>query len=1174
MVDQASRSKTSDWLVGGGEMGDRIRALDWSQTAVGAITTWSPSLRSVVNMALANSFPMCLFWGEEYVQIYNDALIALAGDNHPGMLGKSYSTTCAQAWEFVKPLFEQVRNSCQALTLEDRLYSVYRHGYLEENYCLSSFSPLWEDNGEVAGILVTQTQTTSKVISQRRLQTLGDLAARALEARSPEVACKIAAEVLASNSFDIPFGLLYLLDASRQRAQLAGWVNLEPGTTASPMEIDLTAQPPVWSLPHLAIQQVDDLQQRFGDLPGGHWSESPVTAVVLPLEGQIEERPVGFLVAGISPRRPLDEDYREFLSLVAGQVSKAIANARAYERERKSGKVNSPSSPLGIPPAHQQQVSVGLETFYSPLDVWFEYHCYPHQQGLSIYFPDVSEGKTAEVALQQSEHEYRRLFETIDEGLCICQMLFDSDGEPTDYRVLEVNPAFEKIMGLKQATGKTARELAPNLENYWIEIYGRVVLTGEPIRLENQSVALKGWFNVNAFRIGEPQEHKFAVLFANITDVYNELRLRKQAEESLRLSEQHLKLALKTGKLGSWQLDLKTNTLSSSDQCKANYGFLPDADFSHQVLIERIHPQDRGWVQEAIQQAIKQHSDYDVEYRTVWDDGSLHWAFVRGCTLYDTDGTPLQMVGMSLDITDRKQAEIALLQSEARLRAVAANLPNGAAFIVDRDLRYQLAEGKAIEEAGMTSADLVGKTIWEALDPDLATHYEPYFRQALAGEPFSWEHFSHDRHYISHGTPLYNEQNEVEAVLAVSYDITNRKQAETEREQLLAREQAAREAAEQANRIKDEFLAVLSHELRSPLNPILGWTGLLQKGKLDATRQAEALATIERNAKLQTQLIEDLLDISRIIQGKLSLIKARVSLTFVISAAIETVRLAAEAKQIGIVLNLDTTVGVVFGDPARLQQVVWNLLTNAVKFTPNGGRVTIELRQLNGLAQIRVIDTGIGINPQFLPHVFEYFRQEDGSTTRRFGGLGLGLAIARQIVEMHDGTVRAESQGANQGTTFIVQLPTMQQTMVSISEPTPTTAQPQVPLDNIQILLVDDDTDTREFQAFLLQQSGAKVTAVASGLEVLPALDRLIPDLIISDVGMPQMDGYMLMRQIRSRPPERGGKIPAIALTAYARELDRQQAIAAGFQIHLTKPIVPEKLISAIVNLLHENKVS
>ncbi|MCC5651068.1 response regulator [Nostoc sp. XA013] len=804
---------------------------------------------------------------------------------------------------------------------------------------------------------------------------------------------------------------------------------------------------------------------------------------------------------------------------------------------------------------------------------------------------------------------------------------------------------------------------------------------------------------------------------------------------------------------------------------------------------------------------------------------------------------------------DRQLAEAALHQSEARLRQVAAKLPHGAVFIVDRDLRYQLAEGEALEWVGMTTENFVGKTLSEVLEPALADSYEPYFRQALNGESFTLEHNSHDRYYISHGTPLRNDRGEVDAVLAMSYDITARKQIEIALKQsearfrlmvasakeyailtvdpnaaitswnagaehlfkyseaeiigcdsrslyslednlkdrvswelqtaqtqgqaenecwhirkdgsrfwgsgfvmpirdeaddvqgfikimrdvtsqrqaderfrllyditsdLLAVEQpmtlmhnlfgklapqlgldfyynyiveskdnrlmlhlknyegitqelaeaiewiefgeyvcgwAAQERhqmvlnhtqiatdplaeiirnqgvtayasqaliveerllgtisfascirtcftreeidllqlmseqiaialdranlivsiqqqAEQlqrANQIKDEFLAVLSHELRSPLNPILGWAQLLQKGKLNAARQREALLTIERNAKLQSQLIEDLLDISRIMRGKLSLTVAPLNLIPVISAALETVRLAAEAKNINLHIDLNPTAPI-SGDAARLQQVVWNLLTNAVKFTPDDGEVIIELRQIAAQAQIRVIDTGIGIQPEFLPDVFEYFQQEDSSTTRRFGGLGLGLAIVRQIVELHGGTVKAESLGENQGATFTVEIPILNQSaQIVLDCADAETSSAQTPLSNLQILVVDDNSDTREFQAFLLEQNGAKVTAVASGLEGLQVLDSFIPDVIVSDVGMADMDGYMLMEQIRKRPPNQGGKIPAIALTAYAAYIDQQQAIQAGFQMHITKPVEPEILVRGILSLLKHN---
>ncbi|MDZ8096952.1 MULTISPECIES: YlcI/YnfO family protein [unclassified Nostoc] len=526
-------------------------------------------------------------------------------------------------------------------------------------------------------------------------------------------------------------------------------------------------------------------------------------------------------------------------------------------------------------------------------------------------------------------------------------------------------------------------------------------------------------------------------------------------------------------------------------------------------------------------------------------------------------------------LIERARAEAALRDSEElKQRILESSKDCIKVLTLDSEIIYISTGGLCLLEVDDPTLVLntCWQDIWQGEDYENAKtaiaaakagntgHFQGYL-PTYKGTPKWWDSII---------TPVRNTAGQVTQLVAISRDITKQKQAETERERLLAQEQAAREAADRANRIKDEFLAVLSHELRSPLNPILGWTQLLQNGKLSEARRAEALKIIERNANLQTQLIEDLLDISRIMQGKLNLTAAPVSLTFVISAAVETVRLAAEAKNIAIALDLDSEIALISGDVARLQQVMWNLLTNAVKFTPNSGQVTIKLRQLDGLAQIRVIDTGKGINPQFLPHVFEYFRQEDGSTTRKFGGLGLGLAIVRQIVEMHGGTVTAESPGENQGATFIIQLPLMQQARAKLnaSEPIHTQTEAEVPLDGVQILLVDDEPDTREFQAFVLSQSGANVTAVASGLEALQALEQFSFDVLVSDIGMPEMDGYMLMQQIRSRPPNQGGNIRAIALTAYAAEIDRQRALQVGFQTHITKPVEPEKLVRAVVSLV------
>ena len=386
------------------------------------------------------------------------------------------------------------------------------------------------------------------------------------------------------------------------------------------------------------------------------------------------------------------------------------------------------------------------------------------------------------------------------------------------------------------------------------------------------------------------------------------------------------------------------------------------------------------------------------------------------------------------------------------------------------------------------------------------------------------------------------------------------------RTHLYEAEQTARSQAEAANRIKDEFLAVLSHELRTPLNPILGWAKLLQKGKLNESKTALALATIERNAKLQAELIEDLLDVSRILQGKLSLTASPVDLTDTIQAAIETMRLAAEAKMIQIEVILDPDVRLVSGDSNRLQQVIWNLLSNAVKFSPQGGKVLLRLEQLEDQAQITISDTGRGIHPDFLPHVFDYFRQADGATTRKFGGLGLGLAIVRHLVELHGGTVKAESPGEGLGATFRVRLPLMATQSKNLSYER--SCEQSGDLSNISILVVDDETDTRDFVVFLLEQSGAKVTAVASAAEALAVIADFKPDLLLSDIGMPDIDGYMLMQQVRQLLPHQGGQVPAIALTAFAGEINHQQALSSGFQKHISKPVEPDQLIEAIATLL------
>ncbi|MBD2016404.1 PAS domain S-box protein [Microcoleus sp. FACHB-53] len=525
------------------------------------------------------------------------------------------------------------------------------------------------------------------------------------------------------------------------------------------------------------------------------------------------------------------------------------------------------------------------------------------------------------------------------------------------------------------------------------------------------------------------------------------------------------------------------------------------------------------------------------------------------------------------DISNRKQSEEALRISEERFHLLLENVKDYAIFFLDTQRRITRWNLGAERILGYQEAEILGQSgsiIFTPEDREQGEDKREIDKAEAEGraENERWHVRKDGSRFWGSGivTPLRDERGKLRGFAKIMRDVTKHKQAEDERNQLLAREQEARAQAEAANRIKDEFLAVLSHELRTPLNPILGWAKLLRSRTFDQKTADRALETIERNAKLQIQLIEDLLDVSRILRGKLSLNVCPVALTTTIEAAMETVRLAAQAKSIQIQSVIDSSVGLVAGDPNRLQQVVWNLLSNAVKFTPDGGRVEVRLECVDSQAQIQVIDTGKGISPDFLPHVFDYFRQSDSSITRVFGGLGLGLAIVRHLVELHGGTVWAESPGEDQGAIFTLRLPLQRIPSQTQEDGT----QPDCPLDlsELKILVVDDDVDSREFVTFALEECGAVVTAVASAGEALAALALLKPDLLVSDIGMPEKDGYMLMREIRAMPPEQGGQIPAIALTAYAGESDSKQAVSAGFQRHLAKPVEPAELITMVATLI------
>ncbi|MBV8855406.1 MAG: response regulator [Acidobacteria bacterium] len=430
-------------------------------------------------------------------------------------------------------------------------------------------------------------------------------------------------------------------------------------------------------------------------------------------------------------------------------------------------------------------------------------------------------------------------------------------------------------------------------------------------------------------------------------------------------------------------------------------------------------------------------------------------------------------------------------------------------------------------------------------------------------------------------SPLLDDGGNVIGTVTVIEDVTERVareaalQAEVDaRTRALAREKAAREEAEEANHLKDEFLATVSHELRTPLTAILGWSNMLLAKNLDDEARARALEIIHRNAQAQNQLISDLLDVSRIISGKLRLDLRTVELSPIIEAAVEATRPAAETKGVQLNTSLDPHAGPVNGDADRLQQVVWNLLTNAIKFTPEGGRIEVKSEIVGPRVEVTVHDTGIGIAPEFLPHIFDRFRQADPGTNRIHGGMGLGLSIVRQLVELHGGAIRAESEGEGKGATFTVSLPFVkaeQERRLAERRPTPAPARLEIEcppeLRGLRVLVVDDEADTRDMLRAILEHCRAEVFTAGSASEALEAIAQLRPDVLISDVGMPGDDGYTLISKVRALPAERGGRIPAAALTAYVRAEDRVKVLRSGFQLHVPKPVEPAELVTVVAHL-------
>jgi PAS domain S-box-containing protein len=867
--------------------------------------------------------------------------------------------------------------------------------------------------------------------------------------------------------------------------------------------------------------------------------------------------------------------------------------------------------------AMDTQQAISREFFYAPLDIWLDLRANPSPDGLTIFFQDITRRKADQQALVEGSN---RLQVALAAGH-LGDWHWDAGAD-----CITFGPRGAAVVGLPAATAHPWQLLAAQLDpadrarvrSEWLRAHQQ----GSDLNLECRLPAADGGARWIALA-GRPSSTEAAM-----SGVVQDISIRKGAEDNLRQSEEVLRALANSIPQLAWMAQADGAVAWFNQRWYDYTGTTPEQMVGWGW--KAVHdPAVLPNVLAHWQASIDTGAPFEMEFPVRGADGEYRWFLTRVNAVRDLSGKVVRWFGTNTDVDQVKRAEQALREESHVLELLNST---GGALATQRDLRslLQTATDAATGVAGArfgaffyyaadndgslfslytlsgaTSADfasvgpsLRGEGIVRSDDITQDARYgksgpqfgipagQPTVRSYLAvpvaarsGEVLGSMFFGHPE------PAVFSERTErivagIAAQVAVAIDNTRlyeaAQQAAEERKVLLESERLARAEAERTSQMKDEFLATLSHELRTPLSAILGWAQVLRRGSRDGADLQRGLQTIERNARAQAQLIEDLLDMSRITSGKVLLDMQTVAPHAFIDAAIETVRPAADAKNIRIDKQYDREAGVIAGDPARLQQVIWNLLSNAIKFTPRDGVVTIELARREGHVAIIVRDTGAGIKPEFITHVFERFRQADASTTRRHGGLGLGLSIVKHLIEQHGGTVRAESPGEGRGASFTIELPLANQhaaparpERAPYTLPTPATPDLTLrDLSGVAVLVVDDDRDARELIARILTDCKATVHIAASAREAFAALRAAPPDLLISDLGMPDVDGFELLGWVRALARDAGGQVPTVALTAFARSEDRLRALEAGFSAHISKPVEPSELIATVAAIL------
>jgi signal transduction histidine kinase len=1163
-----SESPGLSFLNGGGEMGARMRAFDWSSSPVGPAADWPQSLKTAVSICIGSRYPIVIWWGHpEYTMFYNDGYVPILGvTKHPGWLGRSGRECWKEIWSTVGPMLDGVFATGEATWSEDLLLVMDRNIPHEENYFTFSYSPILDDAGKVSGIFCACYESTRQVVVERRLRTLRDLGGKVIDVKSAEEACEAASKTLQANPYDVPFALIYLLDEKSQNANLMASIGFRENPPAMPARVALNESDAVTKWPFLHVFQtgqgelVPDLMTRFGPLPGGPWPEPSEAAYVLPITTPGSLKPAGFLVAGLSPRRVVDADYRSFFDLIAGHIGTAIADARAYQEERKRAEalaeIDRAKTAFFSNVSHEFRTPLTL--MLGPLeDALNEEKLLPAvRERLDVaHRNSVRLLKLVNTLLDFSRIEAGRL-EAVYEPLDLCTLtkelasVFRSAIEKEGVRfVVDCLPIEAPVYVDREMWEKIVFNLLSNAFKFTFE--GEIKVT---LREKGDQTELA----VSDTGTGIPE--------AELQHLFERFHRVKGARgRSYEGSGIGLALVLELVKLHGGTVSVTSELEHGSTftvSIPSGSAHLPAERLGAARTLVSTSLHGEAYVQEVLKWLPV--NGEQIEFLSTLESESATSPEVR------------QRVLLADDNADMRDYVSRLLATRYEVEAVA---DGAAALEAARARKFDLV----LSDVMMPKLDGFG--LVQALRSDERTRTVPVILlSARAGEESRVEGMEAGADdYLIKPFSARELMARVEAHLHLQRE---RRRSEEKLEQLMVLEQRARASAELANRVKDEFLAMLSHELRTPLNAIVGWTKLLKSDTLGESDRVRGIDVIDRNATAQRAIIDELLDVSRIITGKLKLETRPIDPAVVLDAAIDAIRPAALAKEIEIVTAIERDCGLVVGEAVRLQQVIWNLLSNAVKFTPKGGRIDVRLKVAGRNFEISISDTGEGIAADFLPYIFDRFSQADTSSRRRHGGLGVGLSIVRSLVELHGGEVSVASDGPGKGATFTIRLPVIGLADSDANERQRGANGPlldlrwkhkeQAPevddirpglLNGLRVLAVDDQQDTRDLITLALSRYGADVKAADSANAALKLVADWRPHVIVSDIGLPEMDGYDFMRELRRLEGE-GTRIPAIALTGYAGAVDESKALNAGYELHFSKPINLSELATAIAKLV------